>query len=127
MDVVQCSFFRKLYRLNGFICVHICQSHLSLSYVYMLVVCVCSYLCVCLYCVGELLVECVCYMCGGLFSLLELLCCCSGPLVDWCPTSTGAVHKSVTCSCVFMFVQLNKCVVVCVVLFYKGGIVVMGV
>ena len=24
-----------------------------------------------------------------------------------------AVHKSVTCSCVFMLVQLNKCVVVC--------------
>ena len=23
----------------------------------------------------------------------------------------GAVHKSVTCSCVFMLVQLNKCVV----------------
>ena len=30
-----------------------------------------------------------------------------------CPTSTGAVHKSVTCSCVFTLVQLNKCVVVC--------------
>ena len=30
-----------------------------------------------------------------------------------CPTSTGAVHKSGTFSCVFMFVQLNKCVVVC--------------
>ena len=28
-----------------------------------------------------------------------------------CPTSTGAVHKSVACSCVFMLVQLNKCVV----------------
>ena len=27
------------------------------------------------------------------------------------PTSTGAVHKSVTCSCVFILVQLNKCVV----------------
>ena len=27
------------------------------------------------------------------------------------PISTGAVHKSVTCSCVFMLVQLNKCVV----------------
>ena len=26
-----------------------------------------------------------------------------------CSTSTGAVHKSVTCSCVFMLVQLNKC------------------
>ena len=44
-----------------------------------------------------------------------------GPLVNWwplhptsrCPTSTGAVHKSVTCSCVFMLVQLKKCVVVC--------------
>ena len=42
-------------------------------------------------------------------------------IVDWCPlhstsrylTSTGAVHKSVTCSCVFMLVQLNKYVVVC--------------
>ena len=30
-----------------------------------------------------------------------------------CPTSTGAVHKSVTFSCVFMLVQLNKWVVVC--------------
>ena len=30
-----------------------------------------------------------------------------------CLTSTGAVHKSVTFSCVFMLVQLNKCVVVC--------------
>ena len=29
------------------------------------------------------------------------------------PTSTGVVHKSVTFSCVFMLVQLNKCVVVC--------------
>ena len=55
----------------------------------------------------------------------------SDPLVDCgllhstsrCPTSTGFVHKSVSCSCVFMFVQLNKCVV----LFYKEGIVVMGV
>ena len=28
------------------------------------------------------------------------------------PTSTVAVHKSVTFSCVFMLVQLNKCVVV---------------
>ena len=42
-----------------------------------------------------------------------------GPRVDWwpppfnqqVPTSTGAVHKSVTCSCGFMLVQLNKCVV----------------
>ena len=34
-----------------------------------------------------------------------------GPLVDWWPTSTGAVHKSGTCSCVFMLLQLNKCVV----------------
>ena len=25
----------------------------------------------------------------------------------------GAVHKSVTCMCVFMLVQLNKCVVAC--------------
>ena len=25
----------------------------------------------------------------------------------------GAVHKSVTFSCMFMFVQFNKCVVVC--------------
>ena len=57
-----------------------------------------------------------------------------GPLVDWwpppfnqqVPTSTGAVHKSVTCSCVFKCVQLNKCVL-CVVLFYKEDIVVMGV
>ena len=29
------------------------------------------------------------------------------------PTSTGAVHNSVTFSCGFMLVQLNKCVVVC--------------
>ena len=38
-----------------------------------------------------------------------------GPLhsTSRCPTSMGAVHKSVTCSCVFMLVQLNKCVVVC--------------
>ena len=43
-----------------------------------------------------------------------------GPMADWfpfdstsrCPTSTGDVHKSMTCSCVFMLVQLNKCVVV---------------
>ena len=43
-----------------------------------------------------------------------------GPLDDWWslhstsrfPTSTGAVHKSVTVSCVFMLVQLNKCFVV---------------
>ena len=44
-------------------------------------------------------------------------------LVDWCPlhstrsflTSTGAIHKSVTVSCVFMLVLLNKCkcIVVC--------------
>ena len=45
-----------------------------------------------------------------------------GPLVDWCPTSTGAVHKSVTCSCVSMLVQLNKCVLLCVVLICKEGI-----
>ena len=45
----------------------------------------------------------------------------AGPLVDWfpppfnqqVPTSTGAVHKSVTFSCVCMLVQLNQCVVVC--------------
>ena len=38
-----------------------------------------------------------------------------GPLqsTSRCPASTGAVHKSATCSCVFMLVQLNKCVVVC--------------
>ena len=35
------------------------------------------------------------------------------------PTSMGAVHKPVNFSCVFMLVQLNKCVVC--------GIVVMGV
>ena len=29
------------------------------------------------------------------------------------PTSTGAVRKSVNFSSVFMFVQLNKCAVVC--------------
>ena len=29
-----------------------------------------------------------------------------------CHTSTGDVHNSVTFSCVFMLVQLNKCVVV---------------
>ena len=27
--------------------------------------------------------------------------------------SAGAVHKSVTFNCVFMLVQLNKCLVVC--------------
>ena len=51
-----------------------------------------------------------------------------GPLVDWWPlystsrypTSTGAVHKSVTCSCVFMFVQLNMCVVVCGPVLQRG-------
>ena len=40
-------------------------------------------------------------------------------MVDWCPfhstnrfpTSTGAVHKSVTFSCVFILVQLTKCIV----------------
>ena len=31
--------------------------------------------------------------------------------ISRCPTSTGAVHKSVTCRCVFMLVQLIKCVV----------------
>ena len=41
------------------------------------------------------------------------------------PTSTGAVHKSVTFSCVFMLVQLNKCVVCGSDL--QGGIVLMGV
>ena len=35
------------------------------------------------------------------------------------PTSTGAVNKSVTLSCVFILVQLNKCVVVCVYVFAK--------
>ena len=36
-----------------------------------------------------------------------------GPLhsTSRCPTSTGAVHKSITFSCVFRLVQLNKCVV----------------
>ena len=36
-----------------------------------------------------------------------------GPLYSTsrCPTSTGAVHNSVTFRCVFMLVQLNKCVV----------------
>ena len=38
-----------------------------------------------------------------------------GPLhsTNRCSTSTGAVHKSVTYSSVFMKVQLNKCVGVC--------------
>ena len=36
-----------------------------------------------------------------------------------CPTSTGAVHKSVT-RCVFMLVQLNKCVVVCGSVLQRG-------
>ena len=39
------------------------------------------------------------------------------------PTTTGAVHKSLTFRCVFMLVQLNKCVVT----LCKEGIVVMGV
>ena len=44
------------------------------------------------------------------------------------PSSTGAVHKSVTFSGVFMLVQLNKCVVVCGSGLQRGhGIVVMGV
>ena len=36
-----------------------------------------------------------------------------GPLhlTSRCPTSTGAVHKSVTFRCVLLLVQLNKCVV----------------
>ena len=29
------------------------------------------------------------------------------------PTSTGAVHKTLTFSCAFMLVQVNNCVVVC--------------
>ena len=40
-----------------------------------------------------------------------------GPLVDWWPPS---VHKSVTCSCVVMFVQLNKCIVVCGSVLQRG-------
>ena len=44
-----------------------------------------------------------------------------GQLVDWwtppfnqqVPSSTGAVHKSVTFRCVFMLVKFNKCVVAC--------------
>ena len=45
-----------------------------------------------------------------------------GPLhsTSRCPSSTGAVHKYVTCSCVFMFVQLNKCVVVCGSILQRG-------
>ena len=37
-----------------------------------------------------------------------------GPLhsTSRCPTCTGAVHKPVTFSCVFMLVQVNKCVIV---------------
>ena len=51
-----------------------------------------------------------------------------GPLhsTSRCPTSTGAVHKSVTCSCVLMLVQLNKYVVVCGSDLQRGT-VVMGV
>ena len=41
------------------------------------------------------------------------------------PTSTGAVHKSVTLRCVLIFVQLNKCVVCGSVL--QMGLVVIGV
>ena len=46
----------------------------------------------------------------------------AGSRARWCPllhstsrwpTSTSAVNKSVTFMCVFMLVQLNKCVVVC--------------
>ena len=38
-----------------------------------------------------------------------------GPLhaISRCPTSTGAVHKSMIFRCVFMLVQLNKWAVVC--------------
>ena len=53
-----------------------------------------------------------------------------GPLVDWwpppfnqqVPPSTRAVHKAVTCSCVFMLVQLTKCVV-CGSDFQRGHII----
>ena len=48
------------------------------------------------------------------------------PFNQQIPTCTGAVHKSVTLSCGFMLVELNKCVVVCDSDF-QGGIVVMGV
>ena len=36
------------------------------------------------------------------------------------PTSAGAVQNSVTFSCVFVWVQLNKCVVVCGSDFQRG-------
>ena len=42
------------------------------------------------------------------------------------PHLHDAVHKFVTLSCVFILMQLNKCVVLCVVLFCKVAIVVMG-
>ena len=54
--------------------------------------------------------------------------CCSvnvsvgGPLhsANSFPTSTGAVYKSVTISCVLIFVQLNMCVVVCGSALHRG-------
>ena len=42
------------------------------------------------------------------------------------PIFTGPIHKSVTFSCVFMLVQLIKCVVVCGSDFQRD-IVVMGI
>ena len=44
-----------------------------------------------------------------------------------CPTSTGAVHKSVTFRSVFMLVQLNKYVVLCVVLMVLRWVIVLSV
>ena len=50
----------------------------------------------------------------------------TGMLVDHstskCPTSMGAIHKSMTFSCVSLLTQLNKCVVVCGSDLQRGGI-----
>ena len=45
-----------------------------------------------------------------------------GPLhsTSRCSTSTEAVHKSMTSSCVSIFAQLNKCVVVCGSVLQRG-------
>ena len=62
------------------------------------------------------------------FRHADVVCLCLGaPLhsASRLPTSTGAVHRSVTLNCVFILVQLNRCVVCGSVL--QRGIVVMSV
>ena len=64
-------FTKKLYGLSWFVCVHTCVYLTSIwTYVVMSVIIVACMLCVllsmCIFvlCVGEIFVECVCYMCG---------------------------------------------------------------